>query len=32
MIKEEQKSERSDSLEKLRLLANDDLWIETQIE
>lgn len=32
MIKEEQKSERSESLEKLRLLANDDLWIETQIE
>ena len=32
MIKEEQKSERSKSLEKLRLLANDDLWIETQIE
>ena len=32
MIKEEQKSERSESLEKLRLLSNDDLWIETQIE
>lgn len=32
MIKEEQKSERSESLEKLRLLANNDLWIETQIE
>lgn len=31
MIKEEQKSERSESLEKLRLLSNDDLWIETQI-
>ena len=29
MIKEEQKSERSESLEKLRLLANNDLWIET---
>ena len=32
MIKKEQKSERSESLEKLRLLANNDLWIETQIE
>ena len=32
MIKEERKSERSNSLEKIRLLANNDLWIETQIE
>lgn len=32
MIKEQQKSERSESLEKLRLLSNDDLWIEHQIE
>ena len=32
MIKEEQKSERSNSLEKIRLLANDNVWIETQIE
>lgn len=32
MIKEQQKSEHSESLEKLRLLSNDDLWIEHQIE
>ena len=32
MIKENKKSEMSENLEKLRLLANDDLWIENQIE
>lgn len=32
MIKENKKSEMSENLEKLRLLANDDSWIEAQIE
>lgn len=32
MLKDDIKSERSESLDKLRLLANDDSWIEAQIE
>lgn len=32
MIKEDKKSERSENLERLRILANDNSWIESQIE